>query len=224
MKKYVYLFAACCIFAASVLPAAAGPGCCSKEKKCEKKVEAICLTLDELEDGKAIDVGDEGKLTMKQDGDAWTFTLTDLEGKEDSVFTIMTDSDEPQMVKIVTTSEGDNVWTSVTTGEEAMEGGHHAVFIGEGGEHDKNCNVFVSGDDKVICKQFETVHCGQAYTCEKCGLVISVPEEKDKGAYTCPNDETAMKKSDRSKEIKKKYAYKVVTKTETVTDTDVEKE
>ncbi len=211
MKKYVYLFAACCIFAASVLPAAAGPGCCAKEKSCEKKVEAICLTLDELEDGKTIDVGDTGKLTMTQDGDSWTFSLTDLEGKEDSVFTIMTDSDESQTVKIVTTSEGDDVWTSVTTGEHALAGGHHAVFISDGGEHDQNCNVIVSGDEKIICKQFETFHCSPAYTCEDCGLVISVPKDDDKGNYTCPNDGSEMKKSDRSKEINKSYAYKVVT-------------
>jgi len=238
MRKSMYLLVACCIFIIGALPATAGPGCCKQEKKCEKKVEALCLTLDELEDGKTIDVGEEGTLTMKQDGDAWTLTLTDEAGKENTICTLTAEGEEPTVVKIVTTSDGSDTWTSVTTGEEALEGGHKAIFIGDGGEHgkhcnvwvsgeghgDKKCNVFVSGDDKAVCKQFETVHCGTAYTCEKCGLTISVPGEKDKGAYKCPNDDSEMKKCDRPKEVKKQYAYKVVTVEEGDTDTDIEKE
>ncbi len=134
MRKYLYLFAAFCILAGAVLPATAGPGCEKHEKACTKKVEAIALSADELEDGKVIEVGD-GTLTMKQDGDAWTFTYTGEEGEENSVFTIALDGDEgePQVVKIITTSDGSDTWTEVTTGEEHhLEGGHHAIFISEG--------------------------------------------------------------------------------------------
>lgn len=220
MRKYVYLFVAVCVFAGAVLSASAGPGCEKHEKACNKKIEAIKLSASELEDGKVIEL-DDGTLTMKQDGDAWTFTYTGEGGEENSVFTIALDGKEegePKVVKIITTSEGDNVWTSVTTGEETELDGHHAIFISDDAHADKDCHIVTSGDKNVICKQFETVHSGLAYTCSECGLVISVPKEKDKGAYTCPNDSTEMTKSDRTKEIKKRYAYKVVT------DTDVEKD
>lgn len=219
MRKYVYLFAACCIFAGAVVSASAGPGCEKHEKACNKKIEAIKLSASELEDGKVIELED-GKLTMKQDGDAWTFTYTGAEGSEENVFTIALDGEkgEPQVVKIITTSEGDNVWTSVSTGEETELDGHHAIFISDDAHAGKDCHIVTSGDKDVICKQFETVHSGLAYTCSECGLVISVPKEKDKGAYTCPNDGTEMTRSERSLDIQKRYAYKVVT------DTDVEKE
>lgn len=204
MRKYVYLFAACCIFAGAVFSASAGPGC----EKHTKKVEAIALSASELEDGKVIAL-DDGTLTMKQDGDAWTFTYTGEDGAENSVFTIALDGEEGEAkcVKIVTTSDGTDTWTEVTTGNDI----HH-------GKHGKHCTIVTSGDKDVICKQFETIHCGLAYTCSQCGLVISVPKEKDKGAYTCPNDGTEMTKTDRAKEMKHRYAYKIVT------DTDVEKE
>ncbi len=219
MRKYVYLFAAVCIFAGAVFSATAGPGCEKHEKAFNKKIEAVALSASELEDGKVIEVGD-GTLTMKQDGDAWTFTYSGKDGAEESVFTIALDGEEgePQVVKIVTTSDGSDTWTSVTTGEETEIGGHHAIFISDDAHTGKDCHIVTSGDNDVICKQFETVHCGLAYTCSECGLVISVPKEKDKGAYICPNDGTEMTKSDRTKEIKKRYAYKVVT------DTDEEKE
>ncbi len=215
MRKYVYLFAAVCIFAAAALPAVAGHGC----EKHEKKVEAIALSTSELEDGKVIELGD-GTLTMKQDGDAWTFTYEGEDGAENSVFTIALDGEEgePQVVKIITTSEGDNIWTEVTTGEEHHLDGHHAIFISDDAHAGKHCAIVSDKDKNLICKDFETIHCGLAYICSECGLVISVPREKDKGVYTCPNDDTEMTRSDRSREIKKRYAYKVVT------DTDVEKE
>jgi hypothetical protein len=54
--------------------------------------------------------------------------------------------------------------------------------------------------------------------------VISVPEDKDKGAYVCPNDGTEMEKSDRTREIKKRYTYKVVTDTDADTEVEVEVE
>jgi len=213
MRKYAYLLMIGCIFFASAISAGAGPGC----EKHEKKIEAIALTLDELEDGKVIELGDGGELVMTQDGDAWTFTMKNAEGSENSVFTIALDGgdESAKMVKIVTTSDGDDVWTDVTTGEEHdLDGKHCAIFIGDDGHHDK----------KVICKQFESIHCGPAYTCGTCGLTVSVPEGKDKGAYSCPNGCGELKKCDRSKEAKKCYAYKVVTDSGEEKEVEVEVE